>query len=548
MRINPMRALTILLNAALAAGSFADDRVETLNGVVEGTSARDGIRIFKGLPFAATPVGDLRWKPPRPAEDWAGVRRADTFGPRAMQRAIFGDMNFRSGGMGEDCLYLNVWTPAKSGEERLPVLVYFYGGGFVAGDGSEPRYDGHNMAREGIVVVTANYRLGVFGFLGHPELTMESPHRASGNYGLMDQNAALVWVRENITAFGGDPGRVTIAGESAGSISVSAQMASPLSRGLFAAAIGESGSLMGTLTPVPLSEAERAGVQFASKLGPKSLADLREIPAEQLLEATADVGVGGFPLAIDGHFLAGDPAAVFAAGTQARVPLLVGWNSEESNYRAVLGPDKPTRENLAKAMKRLYGHRAEEVLRVYQAATDEEVEQAATDLAGDRFIGYSTWKWANSHGETGGEPVYRYLFARPRPPIRPEMGDAVPGLAGGVHRGAGTKAERPPHHRGAVHSAEIEYALGNLATNKVYAWTPDDDKVSEIMRGYFANFVKSGDPNGPGLPTWPAANRGDAVRVMHIDVNTRVEFERYRGRYLILDRLDPKEADKEPGA
>ena len=536
MRPDSMRAITILLNATLAASSFADDRVQTANGVIEGTAASDGIRIFRGIPFAEPPVGDLRWKPPRPARGWEGVRRADTFGPRAMQRAIFGDMNFRSDGMGEDCLYLNVWTPARSSDERLPVLVYFYGGGFVAGDGSEPRYDGRSMASKGLVAVTANYRLGVFGFLAHPDLTAESPHHASGNYGLLDQNAALAWVRENIAAFGGDPARVTIAGESAGSISVCAQMASPLSKGLFAGAIGESGSPMGTLTPVPLPEAERAGVRFAAKLGAKSLADLRAVPADRLLEATADVGVGGFPLAIDGHFLTRDPVEVFAAGAQARVPLLVGWNSEESSYRAVLGPAEPTRENFAGAVTKLYGDRAEEVLEVYRAATDEGVVQAATDLAGDRFIGYSTWKWADLHGETGGKPVYRYLYARPRPAMRPEMGDAVPGLAGGVRRGPEAKADRPPPPRGAVHSAEIEYALGNLATNEVYAWTPEDYKVSEVMQGYFANFVKAGDPNGPGLPSWPAADRGAAVRVMRIDVETRVEPERHRGRYLVLDR------------
>ena len=213
------------------------------------------------------------------------------------------------------------------------------------------------------MAVTVNYRLGVFGFLAHPDLTKESPHHASGNYGLLDQNAALRWVRQNIAAFGGDPERVTIAGESAGSISVSAQMASPLSKDLIAGAIGESGSLMGTLTPVPLAEAEQAGVQFAAKLGAKSLADLREVPAEQLLEATADAGVGSFPLAIDGHFLPRDPAEVFAAGEQARVPLLVGWNSEEMNSRAVLGPAEPTRENFAKAVTKLYGERAEEVLK-----------------------------------------------------------------------------------------------------------------------------------------------------------------------------------------
>lgn len=535
-----MKALLFVGIALLPAGASPGDRVATTGGIVEGTTGAGGVKSFKGGPFAEPSVGDLRWKAPQPPRRWEGVREADKFGPHAMQRAVFGDMNFRSDGMSEDCPYLNVWTPAKGKDERLPVLVYFSGGGFIAGDGSEPRYDGESMARRGIVSVTANYRLGAFGFLSHPELTAESPHHASGNYGLLDQNAALRWVRENIAAFGGDPARVTIADESAGSISVSAQMASPLSKGLFAGAIAESGSLMGTLTPLPLAEAEKVGVRFAEKLGAKSLADLRKIPADKVLEATADPAHGRFPLTVDGHFLPRDPVEIFAAGEQAHVPLLVGWNSEEMSARAVLGAEEPTRQGFAKAVKRLYAEHAEEILKAYPAASDEEVRQAATDLAGDRFIGYSTWKLADLQGRTGGKPVYRYLFSRPRPPMRPEMGAAVPGLAGGVRKGADARANPQPPARGAVHSAEIEYALGNLASNKVYAWTPEDEKVSRVIQGYFANFVRAGDPNGPGLPNWPQANQGDDGRVMRIDVDTRVEPDRYRGRYELLDELQKK--------
>jgi para-nitrobenzyl esterase len=511
----PLAATTLVLGMTLPAAARADNQVRTANGVLEGTADPDGVRVFKGVPFARPPVGDLRWKPPQPPKDWEGVRKADAFGPRAMQLPIFSDMRFRSAGMSEDCLYLNVWTPARSDKERLPVLVYFYGGGFVAGDGSEYRYDGGSMALKGIVAVTVNYRLGVFGFLAHPELTNESPHKASGNYGLLDQNAALQWVRKNIAAFGGDPEKVTIAGESAGSISVSAQMASPLSKDLMAGAIGESGSLLGTLSPVPLAEAERTGERYAAGIGARSLADLRKVPAEELLKAKASGGVGRFPLVIDGYFLTDDPLKVFAEGKQARVPLLVGWNTEESGPQGVLGREKPTRENYGNALKRLYGDRAEEALKAYPAASDPDVEQAATDLAGDRFIGYSTWKWADLHGKTGGKPVFRYLYAQPRP--------------------------RKPPSRGAVHSAEIEYALGNLDTNKVYAWTPDDYTVSKVMQGYFANFVKTGDSNGPGLPMWPAANGPDGAQFMRIAVESRAEPERHRDRYQFLeDQLGKK--------
>jgi para-nitrobenzyl esterase len=534
--------MATLLMATLAAGAFAQERVKLTGGTLEGAADRStGVRSFKGVPFAAPPVGELRWKPPQPAGSWQGVRRADKFGPRCMQRPVFGDMNFRSDGMGEDCLYLNVWTPAGSARERLPVLVYFYGGGFVAGDGSEPRYDGASMARKGIVAVTVNYRLGVFGFFAHPELTKESPQRASGNYGLLDQHAALRWVRENIAAFGGDPRRVTIAGESAGSISVSAQMASPLSKSLLAGAIGESGSILGALSAVPLAQGEQAGVKFAAgifaagiKAGPPpSLAELRALPAEQLLEATAKPGTPWFTPTVDGWFFPKSPFEIYAAGEQARVPLLAGVNSEEMGYFAVLGREKPTVENYRKALERLYPGKADEVFRLYPASNETEVMDAAQALAGDRFISYSTWKWADLAAKTGGKPVYYYLYARPRPPMRPEMGDAQPGLAGGVVRGQQAAGQRPPP-RGAVHSAEIEYAMGNLDSNKVYAWTPDDYRVSRVMQEYFANFIKTGDPNGRGLPAWPKFSEG---RRLVIDVNTRAEEDRTRARYEFLDQF-----------
>src|SRR5215475_7586899 len=271
---NRIFTLAILLALSFTAGASAQDRVKTANGELEGVSDKSsGVRSFKGIPFGEPPVGELRWKPPQPVKNWQGARKADKFGPRCMQRPIFGDMGFRSSGMSEDCLYLNVWTPAKSAKEKLPVLVYIFGGGFQNGDGSERRYDGENMARKGMVAVSVNYRLNIFGFFAYPELTKESPHHAAGNYGLLDQVAALRWVQANISAFGGDPKRVTIAGESAGSIAVSALMAAPLSRGLMAGAIGESGAMISSLPPQPLAAAEQNGVKFATAVGANTLAD-----------------------------------------------------------------------------------------------------------------------------------------------------------------------------------------------------------------------------------------------------------------------------------
>ena len=521
-------------------GTSASNQVKTANGTLQGITEKSGIRSFKGVPFAAPPVGNLRWREPQPVKNWTGVRQANQFGPRAMQLALFGDMNFRSNGVNEDCLYLNVWTPAKTGKESLPVLVYFYGGGFVAGDGSEPRYDGESMAQRGIVAVTVNYRLGVFGFMAHPELTKESPHKASGNYGLLDQSAALRWVKQNIAAFGGDPNKVTIAGESAGSYSVSAQMASPLSKNLIAGAIGESGSLLSLQPTAALAQAEQTGVTFAGSIGANSLAALRALPAQQLLEAAGKPGAPRFPVVVDGYFFPKSPADIFAAGEQAHVPLLAGWNSEESGYRAILGQAQPTPENYAQAIQKLYGDRANEVLKLYPGTTEDEIIEAATALSGDRFIGYSTWKWIDVHSQTGGKPVYRYMYSRPRPEMTPEMGNATPGLAGGVIRNADPAAQKAPPARGAVHSAEIEYALGNLPTNKVYAWTPDDFKVSEVMQSYFDNFIKTSNPNGKDLPNWPALKTGSAAPVMHIDVNTRIETDKTRERYLLLEKLTTK--------
>jgi para-nitrobenzyl esterase len=536
--MNPLNRSTIFLTAlclaaALPRAASGADRVKIANGVIETTAEPvSGVRSFKGIPFAQPPVGDLRWREPQPVKNWTGVRNADQFGPRCMQRTGPGaDYWFRSNGMSEDCLYLNVWTPAKSDRERLPVLVYIFGGGFQNGDGSEPRYDGGNMARKGIVAVTVNYRTNIFGFFSHPELTKESPHHASGNYGLLDQVAALEWVQRNIAAFGGDPKRVTIAGESAGSISVSALMASPLSRKLFAGAIGESGAMISSLPPRPLAVTEQEGVKFGASAGAESLKALRALTAEQIQEAQAKTSGVRFSTTLDGYFLPKPLSDVFEAGEQSKVPLLAGSNSEEQPARAVLGASEPTPENFANAVKKLYGERAGELLKVYAPATPDEVLEAATDLASARFIAHGTWKWTELQMKTGGKPVYRYFYTRTRPRFlaadqAPARGDA-----------AGNRGGEPAVRRGAVHSAEIQYAMGNLDLDKRYAWEPEDYKVSEVMQEYFANFIKSGDPNGPGLPKWPQYRSDNDYQRMRIDVESRAEAEPHRDRFLALDAL-----------
>lgn len=517
---------TLLLSGTAAAQTpvrqAAVARVRVAEGALVGTVDSAGVRAFKGVPFAAPPVRDRRWKPPEPARPWSGTRAADRFGPQCMQARLFADHVYRNDGVSEDCLYLNVWTPATSRGAKLPVLVYYYGGGYVAGDGSEPRYDGASMARRGIVVVTTSYRMGVFGFFSHPGLTEESPHHASGNYSLLDQAAALRWVRANIAAFGGDPARVTIAGESAGSFSVSALVASPLSRDLVAGAIGESGAFFSrTLTTTPLAESEKQGAAFGDSLGARSLAALRAMSAMELLAASMRPGVPRFGPNVDGWFFPEPPAAIYAAGRQARVPLLAGWNTEESGPGGVIRGE-PTPDSLRAVLERTFGASAAEAATLYPASTADEAVRAATNLASDQFIGFSTWKWLEEHGRTAGKPVWRYLYARPRPALTP-LGEAILG--------------KSPPARGASHSAEIEYAMGNLATNRFFAWTPDDYKVSATMQTWFENFIKTGDPNGAGVPAWPVGlpRDGRAMR-MRIDVESRAEPEE-RARYLFLDRF-----------
>lgn len=506
------------------------------NGVIEGNyDTHTGIQTYFGIPFAKPPVGDLRWKAPQPLDNWKGVKITKAFGPRPMQTLVWGDMNSRSDGVSEDCLYLNVWTPTTRTAKNLPVLVYFYGGGYVAGDASEPRYDGEHMAKQGIVVVTCNYRLNIFGFFAHPELSAEAPYKASGNYGLLDQVAALQWVQKNIAAFGGDPKKVTIAGESAGSISVSYQMASPLARNLIAGAIGESGAgINPTLAPIPLAEAEKTGAEFAQKAGFPTIKQLRALPARDIYEIYNASQRFGFPVVLDNYFLPKTVPQIFSAKEQAQVPLLLGWNSAEIPGFAFMQGQPYQVESFINRVKAEYPNDAETVLNLYAHSNEKEVELSATALASDRFIAYSTWKWFDLHRNNSGQPVYRYLYSKLRPPLRDQSLTA--GLAGGtVERGE--EAPPPPPAVGAPHACEIEYCMGNLPLVKEFAWTADDYKVSETMFTYFANFIKTGNPNGEKLPEWPRTKAGDPMPpVMILDTQSKAEKAAHDGRYEFLDK------------
>ncbi len=521
--------------AGRAAGRTADPLVTIETGKIAGINDSEaGLQLYLGIPYAKPPVGPLRWKAPQPAESWQGVRAAKAFGPSPMQTAIWGDMKFRADTLSEDCLYLNVWTPAKKAKNLRPVLVYFYGGGFVAGDGSERRYDGAAMARQGIVVLTVNYRLNLFGFYAHPELSAEAPYHASGNYGLLDQNAALGWVQRNIKAFGGDPQRVTIAGESAGSISVSAQMASPLSKEWIAGAIGESGAAIHpTLAPVPLAEAEKEGLAFAEQAGFHSIAEMRALSTKEIFDAYLKSKRFGFPAVLDGYFLPQSLPEIFKAGQQAQVPLLAGWNSAEiPGYAFTMGPYSEA-VYLAK-LKEAYPADWQEAGRLYPHGSDKEIELSATALASDRFIAYSTWKWLDLHRQHSSQPVYRYLYSKLRPPLVDK--NLASGLAGGTERKT-TNAPKMPEAIGAPHACEIEYCMGNLRLIDDYAWTPEDHQVSAVMLGYFANFIKTGNPNGSGLAEWPEVKAGDQnPAVMVIDVHSGAIRSQIEARYRFLDK------------
>ncbi len=553
-------ACLALLTAAAAVASSAQTParpprapelrpIQIENGRLLGVLTPDSqVIAYKGIPYAQPPLDELRWRPPQPLTGrWKKVLYAQDFGPHCLQSTGYADMVFHDPGPSEDCLTLNVWAPASTlaphstrkgsaDAHGLPVMVWIYGGVFASGGTSEARQDGQFLARRGVIVVSMNYRLGIFGFLSLPELAEEDPHHASGNYGLMDQAAALAWVRRNIAAFGGDPANVTIFGEDAGSESVSAQMASPVANFLFARAIGESGAeFPADGRPMPtLAQAASINAAWATRtFGSDKLFYLRQLPADELLQAAMSRTrtAPRFGPIVDGYFLPDSLPRIFADGKQAHIPLLAGWNADEQHAQRPF-----TADAFVAQLRDSFGDRMKDALAVYPVSTDAEALHSADAFAGDRAHAYGVWAWSEAQARTGNALVYRYRFELPNP--------------GDRNHPAGS----------AFHSDDIEYIFGTLDSRPEMAIRREDRALSELMQQYWVNFARTGDPNAPGLPQWPSYNnaasanqaagannaagthmsgtaKGDAFLVMHLDANSAAKPDTLRPRYQFLDQF-----------
>lgn len=482
MALAKMTFLTTVLFSVAFAIAQPPIPVKVEEGLLQGTS-EDGLTVYKGIPFAAPPVGDLRWKAPQPAAKWEGVKLANKFAPGPMQGGN------PPSGKSEDCLYLNVWTPAKSANERIPVLVWIYGGGFGAGTTSEANYSGEKLAQKGVVLVSIAYRVGQLGFMAHPELSAENPNKVSGNYGLLDMIAGLKWLQKNIAAFGGDPNKVTIFGESAGGIAVSMLCASPLAKGLFHGAISQSGGSFGPPRPTTfpgenlkrLPDAENVGAAYAKTAGVSSIAELRKIEADKLPPGR------GWPI-IDGYVIPDDQYKLYEAKKYNDVPILVGYNSDEG---ASFSPPK-TPEDYINGVKNRYGKFADDLIKAYPVGTTT-VPKTARDLARDAAFGWHTWIWARLHSRTGKTKAYYYYFDQH--PEHPQ--------------------DSPRYGYGSPHGQDVGFVFQHLNPNSQNA-TNTDQQISGAMATYWTNFAKYGHPNGNGVPEWPAFTDANPV-VMHFN-------------------------------
>ena len=466
--------------------------VALANGSVLGND-RDasGVLSFKGIPYAAAPVGDLRWRAPQAAPNFSGIKDAKSYAGKCWA-FVPGVAAAATPGVSEDCLYLNVWTGAQATDEKRPVMVWLHGGGFLFGTSGDPRWEGGNLAKKGVIVVSINYRLGVFGFLGHPDLSTESAGQASGMYGLRDQVAALQWVKNNIAAFGGDPSNITVFGESAGAHAIGMLTTSPLAKGTFNKAIAESGAFLESeFGPLPTkAAAEAKGLAFGAGLGVANLAALRAIPALQVAQAVSlNPAVPPFSPSIDGSVLPEDPYVRYQKGLQNDVPLLVGQNLQEGAivfenralaYVAGVPPAPATVSAAAftTAATKVFGvANMAQFARYYPATTDAEAKTSSITLIGDLIIGAQTWAWAGLQKATGKSPVYSYLFKQ-------------------------VSAYNPVP----IHVSEVAYVFQTLPPKTVpvaVSAGAQDIALAETMASYWTNFAKTGNPNSAGLPNWP---------------------------------------------
>jgi para-nitrobenzyl esterase len=482
LRFSAVLCLCITTASGLTQTTAATARVK--QGELAGATSAQGVHSFKGIPFAAPPVGDLRWRPPAEPKSWTGVRPATAFGSSCMQNLSRERLPWTKEFMvqndaSEDCLFLNVWTPSLSATAKLPVVVFLHGGGFNEGSGEIAAYDGENLAPKGIVVVTINYRVGIFGFFAHPELTAESPEHSSGNYGILDQIAALKWVKQNAQAFGGDPSKVTVWGQSAGAWSVAFLVASPLTKGLFRAAMADSAISQSGAFAKPIKEVEAAGEAFAKSKGANSIHDLRAIPAKDLMASAPRASA-----VIDGWVLKADPVKLLEDGPDADVPLITGYNAQDG--RAVGRPVRTTKE-FEQRVQNAYGEFGAELLKLYPVDQDSNANAVWEELGRDKNRA-AMYEFASRRSKTHKAPVYTYFFDRAIPwPQHPEYG--------------------------AFHTSELAYFFDNLQQLD-RPWEEKDHEVSRITSTYVVDFVKTGRPEGAGLPVWPAVHaQGETMRL-----------------------------------
>lgn len=509
-RKNQIRILFILMMTVLFVYNLYGQTVRINSGLVEGI-VEDGITVYKGVPFAAPPVGDLRWRAPQPVDEWEGILKADTYAPACPQINVPGT-GYDTYGFSEDCLYLNIWKPNDVAAEKMPVLVWIYGGGFYIGTTSASLTTGEQLARKGLVVVNIAYRIGPLGFLSHPELTSESENHVSGNYGLLDQIAALRWIRDNIEAFGGDPGNVTIFGESAGGQSVSMLAASPLAKGLFHKAICMSG---GSFFPASqkkdpenyiqlLKGAETAGVEFGKRMGANSIEELRKAEPQKLL-SDPTTALGGFWPVVDGYVITDDQYRLYNSGTYNDVPVLIGYTSDEGTLFTI----QTNPSEYAETIRQRFGPFADKILNLYPAGTDSVSGRSHAELFRDLSFGWSAYTWAGLQTKTGKSPVYVYYFDQKQPP------SPITFLL---------------KSNGAYHGSDCAYVFGHLDQNPSIKYSEADSRLSQVIMDYWTNFARYGDPNGEVLPQWPAY-AGEKPTVMYLKSDLKP------GLYPNLDKI-----------